>query len=242
MLSFDTLLLMGTSVGMLVFIILYVSARNKFKFLNGQYREVSQKHNQLVDRYTEDVKSKDNEIKSLNEQIKGYKSIPDIPRDMPLEQRIEILCGYFSKDIIGEREVDYNQLFSELKRAAAVMKTKQALRNGLVEQLLIKLDEAKIDENQHLDSEQAKDICLLVFQLAFATIDFAQDYRSSITNTGSLALNIALGTMTGEYAAGKAIAANFNVHETEKVYRTLLALIKDIHYDNRGLIVNDRNF
>lgn len=207
--SVNTLIIIGLSVLLALFVVLFISVKSKLNFINGKYNEVSKKYNGLVDKYNGDVDGMKKEIDRLNSQIKGQNGGLDTP---------------------------------ELRRAMADLNTKRAIRKGLVASLLDKLEAANLDDEQRLDERQRQEINRMLLQLAFATIDMTEDYKSSFDGTDSLAVRVATDSLTKENAASKAVEANFNVHETEKVYRALLAMIKEQGLQNQGLILNDRKF
>ena len=79
-------------------------------------------------------------------------------------------------------------------------------------------------------------------QQAFVSIDFMQEFRSTLDGDDSLALRVAAGLMSSKEAAAQARRANAIVSETEKPLRVILALLEKLNLTDINLIVKDTVF
>ena len=228
-----TLQIAASLIAFLGVAMLIVYYQRIYEALRQKNNKINTQLEQLKAEFGDQLKQKNDEIKSLQHRIEEKQSFPVIPPDISLEQRIEVIRNYFAED--KKKSADYRRLFAEIIDAVK----NQSMLRSINASFTTPLMERIYDTSLPLEDKDKHELTALLFQLALISIDYTKEFRSTHEGDDSLALRVAMGTMSTEEAVATATKANTNVYETEKTLRVLLALVLSLNLTDECLIVND---
>ena len=218
-------------IGVILLIVYYQHMYNIQRTMNKTLKEQS-KH--LENEYNTMKSQKDANIEQLHQKLeKLQSSIPAMPSELPIEQRLEILRSFFLED--EKNRSDYRRLFLELSHAGKNQAMLEKIKLNFTNPLMEKLSQV----SQPIGENDKRELVGQLLQLALIAIDFTEEFRTMRNGDDSLALSVAIGSMKQEDAALKASKANSNVYETEKAHRVLSELVSSLQLSGDNLIVHD---
>lgn len=218
-------------IGVILLIVYYQHMYNIQRTMNKTLKEQSK---QLENEYKTMKSQKDATIGQLNQKLeKLQSSIPAMPSELPIEQRLEILRSFFMED--EKNRSDYRRLFLELSHAVTNQTLLEKIKLNFTSPLMEKLSQV----SQPIGENEKRELISQLLQLALIAIDFTEEFRTTRNGDDSLALSVATGTMKQEDAALKASKANLNVYETEKTLRVLSELLSSLQLSGDNFIVHD---
>ena len=218
-------------IGVILLIVYYQHMYNIQRTMNKTLKEQSK---QLENEYNTMKSQKDATIEQLHQKLeKLQSSIPAVPAELPIEQRLEILRSFLLED--EKNRSDYRRLFLELSHAVKNQAMLEKIKLNFTNPLMEKLSQV----SQPIGENDKRELVSQLLQLALIAIDFTEEFRTMRNGDDSLALSVAIGSMKQEDAALKASKANSNVYETEKTHRVLSELVSSLQLSGDNLIVHD---
>lgn len=228
--------ILGVCALMVFYKQLLIKARSK---IDSQKQQLGQLTTQLEKKANEMeglLEQKEAEIEQLKQmQNQQLKPFPSLPAEKSLDLRLEDVRSFLQENF-GPESKEQRRFFSELKRAVKNQTTRENIKEGFTNPLLEKLkDKAMLP----LEEDSKQELLANLMQLAFAAIDYTQDFHSDSEGKDSLALRLATKAITEKEAINNAETASSNVNTTEKEYRVLLALVSALGIADKNLIVHD---
>lgn len=202
------------------------SLEEKEKQLRLEYEQ------QLANMKTQ-LKEKDNNVTSLNQQLQQLQPTPpELHGD--LMERIQSLRSYFEDK--GNLSKNYQRFFAELIRAAKYQALIKGINENFTEPLLDKIK----DPGYTLDDTNQHYLLGKLMQLALVGIDFTNEFHTQQPDGyDSLAINVAAGKISQEEAANRAQKTSADIRETAKTIRVLNEMVQKLGLNDNALIIND---
>ena len=227
------LCVLGTALLITYYLRLLAKRKEKYAAsLEEKEKQLRQEYEPQLANMNMQLKEKDNNVASLNQQLQQLQPTPpELHGD--LTERIQSLRSYFEDK--GYLSKNYHRFFAELIRAAKYQALLKGINENFTEPLL---DEIK-DPGYKLDDTNQHYLLGKLMQLALVGIDFTSEFHSQPEGYDSLSINVAAGKISKEEAANRAKKTSADIRETAKDIRVLNEMVQKLGLNDNALIIKD---